>query len=136
MKFGKWKEVHGYVTPGGDPVFACGLCGGSEHVHGVEHPRRKTVCDNCGQINSYPWEKTYEEEERAQPEDDLPRLKIEAKLYIPIGRRGETPEALDARFMELLDEIGAEFTTYPRDVVDIDGESLNYEWKDIENEEE
>lgn len=127
MKFGKWKKVPGYATAGGDPVFACGLCGGSEHVYGVEHPKRKSMCDQCGAFNVYPYEKEA---------DVLPRLKINAKLYIPIGRNGETPEALDARFMEMLDEIGAEFASYTRDVVDIDGESLNYEWEDIVNEEE
>lgn len=64
MKFGKWKELKGgYLTPGGTPIYVCGECGGSEHLHGVEYPRRKMVCDQCGSINSYPWEKTYEEEE-------------------------------------------------------------------------
>ena len=56
MKFGKWKELEGgYLTPGGTPIYVCGECGGSEHLHGVEYPRRKMVCDQCGSINSYPW---------------------------------------------------------------------------------
>lgn len=42
-------------------MYACGNCGGSEHLHGAEFPRRKMICDNCGQINIYPWEKAYEE---------------------------------------------------------------------------
>ena len=60
-KIGRWKEVHGYVTPGGDPVFGCANCGGSEHCYGVEHPKKKLICDNCGYINLYPWEKSYDE---------------------------------------------------------------------------
>ena len=68
MKFGKWKQVFCYVIPEGTPVFACAACGGSEHLHGAEYPRRKMVCDNCGRINSYPWEKTYDEEQ-AEEED-------------------------------------------------------------------
>ena len=63
MKFGKWKELEGgYVTPGGTPIYVCAACGGSEHLHGVEYPRRKMVCDQCGSVNSYPWEKTYDED--------------------------------------------------------------------------
>ena len=96
-------------------------------MYGVEHPKRKSMCNQCGAFNVYPYEKEA---------DVLPRLEINAKLYIPIGRNGETPEALDARFVDMLDEIGAEFASYTRDVVDIDGESLNYEWEDIGNEEE
>ena len=61
-RFGKWKEVHGYATPGGTPVFVCAQCEGSQHLHGVEYPKRKMICDNCGCINSYPWEKTYDDE--------------------------------------------------------------------------
>lgn len=61
VRIGRWKQVYGYVTPGGDPVFGCGNCGGSEHCHGVEHPKKKLICDNCGSINLYPWEKSYDE---------------------------------------------------------------------------
>lgn len=61
-KFGKWKKVHGGMAPGGTPTFACGNCGGSRHLHGAEYPCRKIICDNCGQINIYPWEKAYEED--------------------------------------------------------------------------
>lgn len=62
-RIGKWKQVHiGDMSPGGTPFFACGACGGSEHLHGVEYPRRKVICDNCGRINIYPWEKAYEQE--------------------------------------------------------------------------
>ena len=62
MKFGKWVEVHGnYLTPGGCPLYVCDRCGETEHLHGIEFERRKMVCDCCGSINCYPWEKTYEE---------------------------------------------------------------------------
>ena len=62
-KYGKWeKMIGGYMTPGGTPIFICAQCGGSEHLHGAEFPRRKMICDDCGCINSYPWEKTYEDE--------------------------------------------------------------------------
>lgn len=62
IKFGKWvKDTGNYITPGGDPIFVCGCCGGSSHLYGVEFRRRKMICDECGSINSYPWEKTYEE---------------------------------------------------------------------------
>ena len=69
-KFGRWKKVHGYISPGGTPAFVCGNCGGSEHLHGVEYPRRKIICDNCGQINIYPWEKAYEEGSSLWPTDE------------------------------------------------------------------
>ena len=62
--FGKWKRVHGYMTPGGTPVYVCENCGGSWHLHGSEFPKRKLVCDDCGSINIYPWEKSYEEDEQ------------------------------------------------------------------------
>ena len=64
VKFSRWVKPadHGeYVTAGGDPIFCCKNCGGSYHVHGVEHPRKKLICDNCGCINLYPWEKSYDE---------------------------------------------------------------------------
>ena len=56
MLFGKWNKLNGYITPGGDPVYACSSCGGSEHLYGVEHRKRKQVCDVCGRVNSYPGE--------------------------------------------------------------------------------
>ena len=59
-RIGRWKAVNGYVTPGGTPYYECGACGGSGHLHGAEYPERKVICDNCGRINVYPWEKTYE----------------------------------------------------------------------------
>ena len=61
---GRWvkpSDGHNYCTAGGDPVFCCEKCGGSHHVYGVEHPKRKFICDNCGCINLYPWEKSYDE---------------------------------------------------------------------------
>ena len=57
-RIGKWKQVKiGYASPGGTPFFACGACGGSEHLHGAEYPKKKVLCDNCGRLNIYPWEK-------------------------------------------------------------------------------
>lgn len=62
--FGKWKKLDvDYMTPGGTPFYVCAQCGGSEHLHGVEFPRRKMICDNCCCINSYPWEKIYDDAE-------------------------------------------------------------------------
>lgn len=56
-KEGRWLKVYGCVTPGGDPVYRCSQCGESEHVYGIEHPNKKTLCDNCGSRNFYPGEK-------------------------------------------------------------------------------
>ena len=64
--FGRWIKISGYCTAGGDPVYACSNCGGSEHVYGIEHRKRKTVCDNCGSINIYPYEERVKEEEDEQ----------------------------------------------------------------------
>lgn len=62
MKFGRWVETSGnYLTPGGTPMYECGHCGGSNHLHGAEYKKRKIICDNCGQINIYPFETAYEE---------------------------------------------------------------------------
>ena len=59
---GKWVKIPGvYFTPGGTPCYVCGGCGESEHLYGTEYPRRKVICDGCGRINIYPWEKGYEE---------------------------------------------------------------------------
>ncbi len=63
VTFGKWKKIPSGMTPGGTPVYVCSECGGSEHLHGAEYPKRKMVCDFCGAINSYPWEKTIKEEQ-------------------------------------------------------------------------
>lgn len=68
---GKWKEKQGiYMSPGGTPAYICGSCGGSEHLHGVEFPRRKVICDNCGRVNIYPWEKAYEHGSSLWEDDD------------------------------------------------------------------
>ena len=59
---GRWKKLEGsYMSPGGTPAYVCANCGGSEHLHGVEFSRRKIFCDDCGMVNVYPWETTYEE---------------------------------------------------------------------------
>ena len=62
IRLGRWVKAEGnYATPGGTPVFVCGNCKQSAHLHGVEYSRRKMICDNCGRINIYPWEKSYDE---------------------------------------------------------------------------
>lgn len=56
QKIGKWIEVHGWATPGGDPVWACSECGKGLHVYGVEHGTygsdvadgQWVACPNCG----------------------------------------------------------------------------------------
>lgn len=53
---GKWVKLHGYVTPGGDPVWCCSECGKGIHVYGIEHAsygadiadRQWVACPNCG----------------------------------------------------------------------------------------
>ena len=53
---GQWREEHGYVTAGGDPVWACPACGKDRHVYGIEHQsERRVLCKNCGCWNIY-WE--------------------------------------------------------------------------------
>lgn len=69
VRFGKWKQIPAGMTPGGTPMYACGNCGGSDHLHGTEYPQRKVICDCCGQINIYPWEKAYEEGSSLWPTD-------------------------------------------------------------------
>jgi len=57
-KVGHWVEVHGYVTPGGDPVWACSECGKGIHVYGIEHGTygadvsdgQWVSCPNCGTV--------------------------------------------------------------------------------------
>lgn len=71
MKLGRWKQIHDVVTPGGTPCFVCASCGGSGHLHGVEFPKRKMICDNCGNVNIYPWEKAYEEGSSLWDEGDV-----------------------------------------------------------------
>ena len=61
MTLGRWKKMDGGgMTPGGTPMYACGKCGGSYHLHGAEYPKRKIICDECGRVNIYPWEAAYE----------------------------------------------------------------------------
>lgn len=71
MLFGKWvKDTNGdYTTPGGTPIYACGKCGGSAHLFGVEFEKRKMICDECGRVNIYPWEKAYEQTSSLWEED-------------------------------------------------------------------
>lgn len=66
---GRWVQVQGgYMSPGGTPLYVCENCGGSEHLHGTEYPKRMAYCKECGQVNFYPWEKLYNEDE--DNEDD------------------------------------------------------------------
>ncbi len=58
-KRGAWTKAGGggFTTPGGDPVWVCGTCGGDGHVCGVEtRYNAHQKCKNCGAINRYPWE--------------------------------------------------------------------------------
>ena len=53
---GKWIEVGGYITPGGDPVWRCSECGKGKHVWGIEGTsyggsiaeHQWVACPNCG----------------------------------------------------------------------------------------
>ena len=57
-KTGKWIKVHGYCTPGGDPVWACSECGKGVHVYGIEHGTygadisdgQWKACPNCSAL--------------------------------------------------------------------------------------
>lgn len=70
-RIGRWKQVKiGYMSPGGTPTYACGACGGSEHLHGAEYPKKKVICDNCGRINVYPWERVSEQTSSLWEDDD------------------------------------------------------------------
>lgn len=52
-----WKQVHGLITPGGDPYWECPVCGEGGHLYGVECPKNYThECRNCGSKVIYPWE--------------------------------------------------------------------------------
>lgn len=52
----RWVKVHGYCTPGGDPVWRCSECGKGIHVYGIEHGTygadiadgQWVACPNCG----------------------------------------------------------------------------------------
>lgn len=56
VRHGRWVKVHGYCTPGGDPVWACSECGKGVHVYGIEHGTygadiaddQWVSCPNCG----------------------------------------------------------------------------------------
>ena len=57
-KTGTWIKVHGYATPGGDPVWKCSECGKGQHVYGIEAgsygadiaDHQWVACPNCGAI--------------------------------------------------------------------------------------
>ena len=52
----RWMKVHGFCTPGGDPVWECSGCGKGRHVYGIEAPTYQgdvsdyqwVACPNCG----------------------------------------------------------------------------------------
>lgn len=56
VKYGYWKKVGGYCTPGGDPVWCCSECGKGQHVYGIEYSSYSgdisdgqwVSCPNCG----------------------------------------------------------------------------------------
>lgn len=58
-----WKEVkEPLFTPGGDPVWECPNCG-ERHVMGIETSYNHTnICNKCGKILYYPWEKKFGED--------------------------------------------------------------------------
>ncbi|MCR4846060.1 MAG: hypothetical protein K5865_04915 [Eubacterium sp.] len=37
----------GWITPGGDPVWICPVCGGGRHVYGIENNEPQVVCPDC-----------------------------------------------------------------------------------------
>lgn len=50
VKSGKWEVVHGVCTPGGDPWLRCPFCKDedSEHLGGIEMPKKWNWCPVCG----------------------------------------------------------------------------------------
>lgn len=56
VRHGRWEQLHGYVTPGGDPVWCCSECGKGIHVWGIEGrtycgdiaDEQWVACPNCG----------------------------------------------------------------------------------------
>ena len=49
---------HNWITPGGDPVWICPVCGGGWHVYGIENPRKQSECKDCGaKIEGYEYDK-------------------------------------------------------------------------------
>ena len=55
VKSGEWVRDHSqrWVTPGGDPVWVCSECHKGQHVHGIETPRGRDTCPDCGSKNVY-----------------------------------------------------------------------------------
>lgn len=57
-KTGKWVKLHGFATPGGDPVWCCSECGMGVHVYGIEYSTYNcdvsegqwVACPNCGAL--------------------------------------------------------------------------------------
>lgn len=41
-------KSHNWITPGGDPVWVCPVCGGGRHVYGIENAdESRVVCPDC-----------------------------------------------------------------------------------------
>lgn len=91
-----WKKVFGYATPGGDPVWKCGTCGGDEHVYGIEtNDGRHRVCRVCGRPHLYPYEKGW--------------IFLYYLLMRPVGPGCQPPGSVDCGNMDgetVLPEIG------------------------------
>lgn len=55
---GRWIQVSGFFTPGGDPLWKCSECGKGRHVYGIEHGSygadvsdgQWVACPNCAAI--------------------------------------------------------------------------------------
>lgn len=67
----KWVEDRSriWITPGGDPVWCCGVCGKGQHIYGIETNKRVDVCPDCGSLNRYPLE--IRDEQTVGTETDL-----------------------------------------------------------------
>lgn len=61
---GYWIKVSGFVTPGGDPVWQCSVCGKGRHVYGIEastynsdvSDHQWVACPNCGSLMEEQWD--------------------------------------------------------------------------------
>ena len=46
-------NAHTWITPGSDPVWICGNCGGGRHVFGIESTESQPkICPDCGETMS------------------------------------------------------------------------------------
>lgn len=49
------KSKKAVLTPGGDPLWKCPICGNGKHVYGVESDDFRDHCSDCGVVLFYPW---------------------------------------------------------------------------------